>query len=284
MLRSKLIDPVRDLGGTVLIVAPHMDDEVLACGGLIARLPDKERVHIVYATDGMKSPAPIFPWRDRISPDLGEIRKEESAAAVGMLGVPRQNLHFLSLPEARLRRHRRQLASLLFAHIDSLAPDFVFAPFRYDRHPDHLAINRVVTDACQRGDFRGRLMEYFVYYRWRLLPMGDIRRYVRPEYLLSVDISEVTKLKRAALDCFRTQTTQFYAWQTRPILTPVLLDEECAGSEVFLSYNDAARGAAVLAGPIWWIRIAHRLEPSLVRWKYLLKSTLLRGLGGRQPT
>ena len=25
--------------GTILIVAPHMDDEALACGGLIAKLP-----------------------------------------------------------------------------------------------------------------------------------------------------------------------------------------------------------------------------------------------------
>jgi hypothetical protein len=37
-----------------------MDDEALACGGLIAKLPQKERIHIVYATDGMKSPAPIM--------------------------------------------------------------------------------------------------------------------------------------------------------------------------------------------------------------------------------
>jgi LmbE family N-acetylglucosaminyl deacetylase len=26
---------------TIVIVAPHMDDEALACGGLIAKLPDK---------------------------------------------------------------------------------------------------------------------------------------------------------------------------------------------------------------------------------------------------
>ena len=51
---------LQSLSGTILIVAPHMDDEALACGGLIAKLPQKDRIHILYATDGMKSPAPIM--------------------------------------------------------------------------------------------------------------------------------------------------------------------------------------------------------------------------------
>ena len=47
--------------GTVLVVAPHMDDEALACGGLLAQLPDPTRIHVVYATDGTQSPAPVVP-------------------------------------------------------------------------------------------------------------------------------------------------------------------------------------------------------------------------------
>ena len=92
------------LTGTIVIVAPHMDDEALACGGLIAKLPHKDRIHIIYATDGMKSPAPIIPGRDKISPDLGKIRMQESIEAMKLLGVPEQNLHFLCLPEAQLTK------------------------------------------------------------------------------------------------------------------------------------------------------------------------------------
>src|SRR5262245_40734826 len=90
--------------GTMVIIAPHMDDEALACGGLIAKLTNKDRIHVIYATDGMKSPAPIMPG-DAISPDLGKVRVQESTAAMKVLGIPEKNLHFLCLPEAQLREN-----------------------------------------------------------------------------------------------------------------------------------------------------------------------------------
>lgn len=275
-----LIDPAEHFRGTILVVAPHMDDEVLACGGLLGRLPDKHRIHVVYATDGMRSPAPVIPGRDSITPDLGELRMRESEAAMGLLGVAPENLHFLGLPEAELPRHVTELARRLLDHLRAVDPDHVLIPFRYDRHPDHLAVNHVVTEARLAGRVRAELTEYFVYYRWRLLPRRDIRRYVRPHHLMEVDIRDVAAQKRASLDCFATQTTRYYAWQTRPILTPVLLDEECVGPEVFLRFDPAATGPRVFSGPVPWIRVAHRLEPRLLKYKYIAKSVLARTFGG----
>jgi LmbE family N-acetylglucosaminyl deacetylase len=269
------------LAGTVLVVAPHMDDEALACGGLIASRPDPRRVHVVYATDGMKSPAPIVPWRDAISPDLGERRRHESIAAMALFGVPETNLDFLGLPEAELPQHIDALAHGLNERIAALRPDCILVPFRYDRHPDHLAVNRAVTALKRSGATQAALLEYFVYHRWRLLPRRDVRAYVRPEYLLRLDIRAVAGLKRAALDCFETQTTRFYEWQTRPILQPALLDEECGGPEQFLRYDPALPGGRVFTGWVTWIHVVHWLEPVLLRWKYLLKSWGLRALGRR---
>jgi LmbE family N-acetylglucosaminyl deacetylase len=256
-----------------------MDDEVLACGGLMTLLPDKTGVHVIFATDGMKSPAPVLPWRDAITPDLGERRRGESRAAAGVLGVPEPNLHFLGLPEAELTAHRGALERGLDERLAAIGADHVLMPFRYDRHPDHLAVNGAVTAAKRRGATRAALWEYFVYYRWRLLPRRDVRAYVRPEWLVPVDIGSVAARKRTALDCFTTQTTRFYAWQTRPILRPELLDEECVGPELFLRTDEAPPGARVFSGLRAWIRVAHRLEPRLLRWKYLLKVTLQRALG-----
>jgi LmbE family N-acetylglucosaminyl deacetylase len=276
-----VIDAIDAFAGTVLIVAPHMDDEVLACGGLIARLPDKQRIHILYATDGAKSPAPLLPWVDKASDDLRAVRKRESIAAVGLLGVPSDNLRFLDLPESQLSRRGSEFERQVLEHLAQLRPDHVLVPFRYDRHPDHLAVNRAVTAAYLAGAYDGSLTEYFVYYRWRLLPGGDLRRYVRPDELVSVDIRSVAGRKREALACFASQTTRYYAWQTRPILTSGLLDEECRGPEVYLRFDASRAGAAVFTRAAPWIRIAHRLEPKLQKCKYYAKATVTRLAGGR---
>lgn len=262
------------LTGTIVIVAPHMDDEALACGGLIAKLPDKHRIHILYATDGMKSPAPIMPG-DEISPDLGKVRMQESTQAMKLLDMPEGNLHFLNLPEAQLEKDISALQKPLAEKLKQLAPQYIFVPFRFDRHLDHLAVNRVVVSLLVQGIITSQLIEYFVYYRWRLLPKRDIRKYIRAQYLFTLDISDAATLKRQALDCFASQTTIYYPWQTRPILTSTLLDEECANLEYFLMHASFS-GTSVFSNLILWIRLAHRLEPILLRWKYLTLSTLKR--------
>jgi LmbE family N-acetylglucosaminyl deacetylase len=276
--------PDLDLGlltGKIVIVAPHMDDEALACGGLIAKLPDKDRVHIIYATDGMKSPAPILPGRDKISTDLGKTRMQESIQAMKLLGVPEHNLHFLCLPEAQLKKHISSLRSLLSDKIRRIAPKQIFVPFRYDRHPDHLAVNHAIVSDLWQSDGQPQLIEYFVYYRWRLMPKRDIRRYIQPQFLFKLQISDVAGQKRQALDCFTSQTTIYYSWQTRPILTSILLDEECQNPEFFLISNGFWAGAAVFSNSVLWIRLAHRLEPFLQRWKYRVGATLKRMIQNR---
>ena len=268
------LDP-QFLSGSIVIVAPHMDDEALACGGLIAKLPDRDRLHILYATDGMKSPAPIIPRRDKISPDLGRNRRRESTKAMKLLGVPEENLHFLCLPEAQLQKHLASLRNLLQQKIATIAPKHILIPFRYDRHPDHLAVNAIVSE-LHRGLPNIQLIEYFVYYRWRLMRKRDIRQYIQPQFLFKLDTSDVAQLKRRALDCFTSQTTIYYPWQTRPILTSLLLDEECQNPEFFLIASALTLGTAVFSDSVPWIRLVHRFEPFLQKWKYLASASLKR--------
>jgi LmbE family N-acetylglucosaminyl deacetylase len=270
-------DPIELFPGTLMIVAPHMDDELLACGGVMALLPQKQDIHVVYATDGMKSPAPIMA-HDAITPDLGQQRERESVAAMSLLGVAEENLHFLRLPEAELKRHIPSLRRELLAHIMTIEPDHILLPFRFDRHPDHLVINRVLTAAQRQGEIKAELVEYFVYYRWRLLPGGDVRQYIRPPHLLEVNTQPAAALKRRALDCFKSQTTIFYPWQTRPILTPQLLDDTAETPEYFLRNEEGMEGTAVFTHLIPWIKIAHWLEPFLQKRKYLLGASLKRWL------
>lgn len=273
-----MTNPSKLFKGTILILAPHMDDEALACGGLIAKMLDKGQIHLVYATDGMKSPSPILPGRDFISPNLGEIRVQESISAMASLGIPADNLHFLKLPEAQLPKHRQELQENLQKYIIKIKPDYIFIPFRYDRHPDHLIINKIITELFKKGLHQAQIVEYFVYYRWKLLPLRDIRKYINPKHLIKIMIDDVATLKRVALDHYKSQTTIYYTWQTRPILTSTLLDEECQNPEYFLLQDPGYPDTAIFTKSVYWIQVAHRLEPFLQRWKYLAGAILKRVL------
>jgi N-acetylglucosamine malate deacetylase 1 len=271
------VDPVEIFRGVVVIAAPHMDDELLACGGTIASLPDKQRVHCVYATDGSKSPAPLFPWRGSIAPDLAATRSREAKNAMGMLGVPEGNLHFLQFPDGKLSEHGPELAESLAELLRRLRPSCVLMPFRYDRHPDHLALNRGAMRASEQISFRVDLFEYFVYYRWSLVPGNDIRNFIRPEQLLKIDIQKQAAQKQRALECYTSQTTLLAPWQDRPILPPQRLAEVSGSPECFLSYDPIFAGSKVFSHGAHWIRVAHLVEPFLKEQKERVKSLMRAG-------
>lgn len=269
-------DPTEEFQGVVVITVPHMDDEVLACGGTIAQLRQKDRIHLIYATDGSRSPAPLFPRIDRVAPDLGSMRVEESRTALKILGVPDQNLHFLGYPEARLKEWKQKYSDSLVKLLKKIKPDHVITPFRYDRHPDHLVVNRATTAALQDAAFKGKLSEFFVYYRWRLLPARDIRKYIRPDHLIRINIQNESGTKRKALDCFRSQVTRLYSWQDRPILPRSSLEEVCRNPEVFLRYDSSWPGARIFARAHTWIRVVHLIETPLKKQKDKVRALAYR--------
>jgi hypothetical protein len=128
-------------------------------------------------------------------------------------------------------------------------------------------MNHVVTSIFHERISQAEVIEYFVYYKWRLLPKGDVRKYILPQFLLEVNIDKVSAKKRKTLDFFRTQTTIFYNWQTRPNLTAQLLDDVSQQPELFLRYDASFPGPAVFAKNVFWIRLAHRLEPFIKKKK-----------------
>lgn len=99
-------DIVFDATDRVLVLAPHPDDESLACGGVIQRaLAQGLPVRIAFLTYGdnnewsfmvyRKRPE-ILPWQVAA---MGEVRHAEAVAAAGVLGVAPDALTFLGYPD-----------------------------------------------------------------------------------------------------------------------------------------------------------------------------------------
>jgi LmbE family N-acetylglucosaminyl deacetylase len=260
-------DPDKIFPGVILVATPHMDDEVLALGGTTGKLTRKDSIHFLYATDGSQSPKQVFPRQGSNSSDLPQIRIQEAYRALKILGIDEINLHFLGFTDGKLGNYIQELSHALVQIIKELKVDWLFIPFRFDRHPDHLALNRAARQAMMLQEPGRGAFEYFVYNKYRFLPGGDIRQFIHPHLLIEIDIREQTPLKKEALMCFNSQTAIFYPWQERPILSSRLIDEVSRSPEVFLRVDPDFPGVSVFARFATWIRLVHRLEPKIKQLK-----------------
>jgi len=119
----------------VLVVAPHPDDEVLGCGGIISKYV--EEGHDVYVTIITKACEPLFTEKqDRQN-------KEHCLNAHKLLGV--KETVFLDHPAAMLESVPRHIFnSSIDQMIRKIDPEEVYIPHRGDMHLDH----KMVSDAC----------------------------------------------------------------------------------------------------------------------------------------
>jgi LmbE family N-acetylglucosaminyl deacetylase len=230
--RNAMVDKL--VSERLVVMAPHMDDETLGCGGVMALHADKRQIYCIFATDGAKSPSPLLPWQANGASDLPQIRKAEARRALSEIGIPSENLRFLDFEDGRLRSSRHALVKKIAAQLNDIRPDFILVPFRFDRHADHVALHRAVRSVVIKNRMDTCVLEYFVYINWRLAPGRDIRPLVSQDRMLSVDISAVAEQKRKALDHYRSQNSINYDWQDTPILTEESLQRRCAEPECFL--------------------------------------------------
>lgn len=163
----------------LLVLAPHPDDEVLGCGGLIAAtLAERGLVQVLIVSDGGRGG----------DPDERE-RESRAAAAVLADGRPGLELSFWRLPD-RAVADEPALVSRLQHLVRSTAPDAVLVPSPFEIHPDHRAVCLAGLHAL-RGAGPCELLFY------------EIGQALMPDLL--VDITPQLALKRAALRCFASQ-------------------------------------------------------------------------------
>lgn len=188
-------------GERLLVLAPHPDDEVIGCGGLIAlHATEKRQVRVLIATDG--AAATVEPRND----DYRNRRERESTIGLQELGAPAPK--FLRLPDRGLESHAAELRDRLKAELLEFAPDLVAVPSPIEVHPDHLALTRALVDVVQsEGDLIGELAVTRVAFY-------EVSQPIQPNAL--VDITETAEIKYRALAKHSSQTEiRDYEWFAR---------------------------------------------------------------------
>ncbi len=103
--RNELELAVNQLPKSILIFCAHEDDDTAHPGIIRAAVENNIPIHFVYLTSGDGGGCDRFYMHScdaARAMDFGEVRMEESRASLGHLGVPRDNLFFLGLPDGGL--------------------------------------------------------------------------------------------------------------------------------------------------------------------------------------
>lgn len=172
-------------GNRVLVMAPHPDDEALACGGsLILHGQKNDPVKVVVLTDGARGGASC----SRDAAERVELRQREALAAGEILGV--SDIEFWGFPDRGLHCADGVLERLERSLAD-YAPTLIYAPSPTEAHPDHRSAAELLWRALQRTPHDAQLAFY------------ELSRPIQVNTL--VDITGVIGQKRRACDVYRSQ-------------------------------------------------------------------------------
>jgi LmbE family N-acetylglucosaminyl deacetylase len=177
----------------VVVLAPHMDDETIGCGGAVARhIQAGGTVHVVFLTDGRNGSSQLRELKGEARRAeqlrLVGIRKEEAQRALHKLGV--HSVSFFDGEDGDLQNDSR-LSAPLRELLQAQQPEIVYVPCFLEQHSDHYAASRILVEATRGSTLRFQCMAYEV---WTPL---------FPNCLVKID--EVLELKKSALQEYRSQ-------------------------------------------------------------------------------
>jgi bacillithiol biosynthesis deacetylase BshB1 len=218
----------------ILAFSPHPDDAELGCGGSLLLAAQQGRQVVVADLSAAEKSS-------RGTPEQRQREKEEAGQRLGLsarLAV--------GLPDTEIGTQPAHRASLIQL-IREIRPRIVLAPFEQDRHPDHAAASKLVTEACflagvsQVGSGQPHRPERVIYYM--------IHYPFEPSFV--VDISGVWDQKMAVLAAYQSQFTPDSSGFQTTISQPNFLRFIHARAIVFGALIGAAYGEAFyVPGPV----------------------------------
>ena len=223
-LRNSPIKPLGDIisPGNILVFAPHPDDDVIGCGGLIIQAQTVGRtVHIVFLTDGS---AAIRRPGDKLSSDaLVALREQEARRAARLLCVPQDRLHFFRVPDRTVPSSGVEfdkLVARLAMMLRHQRIGTIITTSDLDPHPDHQGACAIARQVSTNAGVRLLCCPVTLW--------GMSRRRVvsyRTIHASRLDVRQQLATKRAALEMHASQVSVY----------EFLLDWACAPFEVYLS-------------------------------------------------
>jgi len=191
---------------TVLVIAAHPDDEVLGCGGTMAKhAMSGDVVYSVILAEGMTSRDPS---RDRVKHADALTRLGEAARKANeILGVAA--LELIDFPDNRMDSvDRLDITKKVEACIEKYKPDIVYTHHVGDVNIDHRCIHDAVVTACRPlpGKHVTTVLFFEVASSTEWQPPGSAPSFA-PNWF--VDVSETLETKLKALEAYEIEMREW---------------------------------------------------------------------------
>ena len=208
------------------MIAPHLDDEVLGCGGAIGyHLDCGDTVAVCFVANRV--------YHHVYDEDLMSIQREHALNAKEKLGY--HELQFLDLPDERLDQSIQKIIISLEDYVEAFRPEIVYSPFRYDNHQDHQAVGKAaqVVFRPQNAEFVRLWIMYETPSSTEQAP-----NVVSPTFQPNVyyDIAPYLDRKLAALECYETEARSYPTPRSPEGIKALSMKR---GMEAGLSYAEA---------------------------------------------
>jgi len=216
----------------MLVFAPHPDDEVMGCGGLIARKRlEGFPVHVAYLTDGSES----HPGHPMITSEaVAEMRENEARRAMRLLGVESTALTFLRARDGTLAHLDAaatiELTEKIAGILREVRPDEVFLPFHHDGSSEHDAAFRLVANALAQAKTKARILAFPIWSWWN--PLLLIRPFFTSRKVWRSDFLGYEHIKKQALAIYASQVEPVSPW-IHPVLSREFVSFFSSSEEFF---------------------------------------------------
>ena len=126
----------------ILVIAPHADDEILGCGGIISKFSRKKvNIYVAIMTNASKGDSKLF------SKSKIKIIRNECLRANKKLGV---KVFFFNFPAPKLDQYPiYKISKKINDLINKVKCETVFLPYGNDIHKDHQCIYQASLVACR---------------------------------------------------------------------------------------------------------------------------------------
>jgi N-acetylglucosamine malate deacetylase 1 len=128
----------------ILILAPHPDDEIVACGIAARRARVAgAKISVLYLTTGVPPGETAWPWQRSGYPSRVARRRDEAQAAAALFGF--EPVGFLDTPSRRLVGHLDETTAAIDRTLGKTVADCLWVTAFEGAHQDHDAANALAA-------------------------------------------------------------------------------------------------------------------------------------------